>query len=107
MAASAMRQIKSVMTPLNKRPLSPADGITAIKPHRESDKLGWISSSGRSFPRRHRLTTDRQRAHNQRIPCQLVIMVDNNVQQEANNKAVTITGLRPIASRKQAVKVSH
>ncbi len=25
-------------------------------------------------------------------------VVDNNVQQEANNNAVTITGLRPIAS---------
>ncbi len=39
-----------------------------------------------------------------RIPCQLVIMVDNNVQQEANNKAVTITGLRPIASESGPVK---
>ncbi|CAH2817777.1 hypothetical protein SEA27A368_06430 [Salmonella enterica] len=31
-------------------------------------------------------------------------MVDNNVQQEANNNAVTITGLRPIASESGPVK---
>ena len=33
-----------------------------------------------------------------RMPCQLVIIVDNSEQQAASSRAVTITGLRPIAS---------
>ncbi|MNF02159.1 hypothetical protein D3C80_2012680 [compost metagenome] len=33
-----------------------------------------------------------------RIPCQLVIIVDSKVHTEASSNAVTITGLRPIAS---------
>ena len=33
-----------------------------------------------------------------KIPCQLVIIVESNVQMEANSSAVTITGLRPMAS---------
>ena len=33
-----------------------------------------------------------------KIPCQLVIIVESSVQQEASSSAVTITGLRPIAS---------
>ncbi|CSG20736.1 Uncharacterised protein [Shigella sonnei] len=32
------------------------------------------------------------------MPCQLVIIVESNVQMEANSSAVTITGLRPMAS---------
>ena len=33
-----------------------------------------------------------------RMPCQLVIMVDSSEQQAASSRAVTITGLRPMAS---------
>ena len=33
-----------------------------------------------------------------KMPCQLVIIVESNVQMEANSSAVTITGLRPMAS---------
>ncbi|MNC44350.1 hypothetical protein D3C75_932530 [compost metagenome] len=33
-----------------------------------------------------------------KMPCQLVIMVESSVQIEASKSAVTITGLRPIAS---------
>ncbi|MNP12836.1 hypothetical protein D3C76_1050880 [compost metagenome] len=38
------------------------------------------------------------------IPCQLVIIVDNRVQTEASSRAVTITGLRPMASDSGPVK---
>ncbi|MNL86538.1 hypothetical protein D3C87_2152770 [compost metagenome] len=41
-----------------------------------------------------------------RIPCQLVIIVDSNVQTEANSRAVTITCLRPMASESGPVNSS-
>ncbi len=38
------------------------------------------------------------------MPCQLVIIVESSVQQEASSSAVTITGLRPMASESGPVK---
>ena len=46
------------------------------------------------------------RARITNMPCQLVIMVESSVQHEASNSAVTITGLRPMASDSGPVKSS-